>query len=90
MVRVTVNNEEAAAAVPDIVKGSDKRGIRVPIMGDFHYNGHLLLKKYPDTAKALAKYRINPGNASIGTKGQRQLPAMVESRWRTRSRCGSA
>ena len=74
IVRVTVNNEEAAAAVPTIVEGLDKRGIRVPIVGDFHYNGHLLLKKFPATAKALAKYRINPGNASIGQKGQRQLP----------------
>ena len=52
IVRVTVNNEEAAAAVPRIVEGLDKRGIRVPIVGDFHYNGHLLLKKYPATAKA--------------------------------------
>src|ERR1700748_3760071 len=62
IVRVTVNNEEAAAAVPAIVEGLDKRGIRVPIVGDFHYNGHLLLRKFPATAKALAKYRINPGN----------------------------
>ncbi len=68
IVRVTVNNEEAAAAVPHIVEGLDKRGMRVPIVGDFHYNGHLLLKKYPATAQALAKYRINPGNASIGKK----------------------
>ena len=74
MVRVTVNNEDAAAAVPHIVEGLDKRGIRVPIVGDFHYNGHILLKKYPATARALAKYRINPGNASIGKKRQRQLP----------------
>ena len=63
IVRVTVNNEEAAAAVPASSRGWTKRGIRVPIVGDFHYNGHLLLKKYPATAKALAKYRINPGNA---------------------------
>jgi (E)-4-hydroxy-3-methylbut-2-enyl-diphosphate synthase len=68
IVRVTVNNEEAAAAVPHIVEGLDKRGLRVPIVGDFHYNGHLLLKKFPATARALAKYRINPGNASIGKK----------------------
>ena len=54
IVRVTVNNEDAAAAVPYIVDGLDKRGIRVPIVGDFHYNGHLLLKKYPATARDLA------------------------------------
>src|SRR6202789_2226760 len=64
IVRVTVNNDEAAAAVPAIVEGLDKRGIRVPIVGDFHYNGHLLLKKFPAAARALAKYRIHPGNAS--------------------------
>src|SRR6185437_7334920 len=57
LVRVTVNNEDAAAAVPFIVEGLEKRGIRVPIIGDFHYNGHILLKKYPATARALAKYR---------------------------------
>ena len=66
LVRVTVNNEEAAQGVPAIVEGLDKLGIQVPIVGDFHYNGHLLLTKYPETAKALAKYRINPGN--VGTK----------------------
>jgi (E)-4-hydroxy-3-methylbut-2-enyl-diphosphate synthase len=78
IVRVTVNNEEAAAAVPAIVEGLDKRGIRVPIVGDFHYNGHLLLKKYPETARALAKYRINPGNASIGKKDNDNFQTMVE------------
>ncbi len=78
IVRVTVNNEEAAAAVPTIVEGLDKRGIRVPIVGDFHYNGHLLLKKFPETAKALAKYRINPGNASIGKKDNDNFQVMVE------------
>jgi (E)-4-hydroxy-3-methylbut-2-enyl-diphosphate synthase len=62
IVRVTVNNEEAAAAVPGIVRQLADRGITVPIVGDFHYNGHLLLAKYPDCARALAKYRINPGN----------------------------
>jgi (E)-4-hydroxy-3-methylbut-2-enyl-diphosphate synthase len=65
IVRVTVNNEEAAAAVPHIVKGLAQRGVHVPIVGDFHYNGHLLLKKFPECARALAKYRINPGN--VGT-----------------------
>jgi (E)-4-hydroxy-3-methylbut-2-enyl-diphosphate synthase len=62
LVRVTVNNDEAAAAVPEIVSRLADEGINVPIVGDFHYNGHLLLAKYPDCARALAKYRINPGN----------------------------
>ncbi len=78
IVRVTVNNEGAAAAVPHIVEGLEKRGVRVPIVGDFHYNGHLLLKKYPATAKALAKYRINPGNVSIGRKDDDNFRIMVE------------
>ncbi len=62
LVRVTVNNEQAAAAVPELVQRVIDAGVIVPIVGDFHYNGHLLLAKYPDTARALAKYRINPGN----------------------------
>ena len=62
LVRVTVNNDAAAAAVPAIARNLADLGIDVPIVGDFHYNGHLLLAKYPDTARALAKYRINPGN----------------------------
>jgi (E)-4-hydroxy-3-methylbut-2-enyl-diphosphate synthase len=62
LVRVTVNNEEAAAAVPAIVDGLEREGLSVPIIGDFHYNGHLLLIRYPECARALAKYRINPGN----------------------------
>ena len=62
LVRVTVNNEPSAAAVPEIVKRLADLGIDVPIVGDFHYNGHILLAKYPDAARALAKYRINPGN----------------------------
>jgi (E)-4-hydroxy-3-methylbut-2-enyl-diphosphate synthase len=62
LVRVTVNNEEAAAALPEIVTRLMDAGVAVPIVGDFHYNGHLLLAKYPDCARALAKYRINPGN----------------------------
>jgi len=78
IVRVTVNNEEAAAAVPAIVEGLDKRGLRVPIVGGFHYNGHLLLKKFPATARALAKYRINPGNASIGKKDNDNFQVMIE------------
>jgi (E)-4-hydroxy-3-methylbut-2-enyl-diphosphate synthase len=78
LVRVTVNNDEAAAAVPQIVEGLDKRGINVPIVGDFHYNGHLLLKKFPETARALAKYRINPGNVSIGRKDDNNFRTMIE------------
>ena len=78
LVRVTVNNEDAAAAVPHIVEGLEKRGLHVPIIGDFHYNGHLLLKKYPATAKALAKYRINPGNVSIGRKDDDNFRTMIE------------
>ena len=78
IVRVTVNNEDAAAAVPHIVEGLDKRGICVPIVGDFHYNGHLLLKKFPETARALAKYRINPGNVSIGRKDDDNFRIMIE------------
>src|SRR5215207_9234719 len=66
IVRVTVNNDEAARAVPYIVELLAGRGVHVPIVGDFHYNGHLLLAKYPDCARALAKYRINPGN--VGSK----------------------
>jgi (E)-4-hydroxy-3-methylbut-2-enyl-diphosphate synthase len=62
LVRVTVNNEAAAAALPEIVSRLDDLGVHVPIVGDFHYNGHLLLAKYPACARALAKYRINPGN----------------------------
>ena len=62
LVRVTVNNEEAAAAVPEIIRRTADQGCEVPIIGDFHYNGHLLLAKYPECARALAKYRINPGN----------------------------
>jgi len=78
IVRVTVNHEDAAAAVPYIVEGLEKRGIHVPIVGDFHYNGHILLKKFPATARALAKYRINPGNVSIGRKDDDNFRTMVE------------
>jgi len=78
IVRVTVNHDAAAAAVPHIVEGLDKRGLRVPIVGDFHYNGHLLLKKFPAAARALAKYRINPGNASIGKKDNDNFQVMIE------------
>jgi (E)-4-hydroxy-3-methylbut-2-enyl-diphosphate synthase len=79
LVRVTVNTEEAAAAVPKIVDTLDKFGVRVPIIGDFHYNGHLLLKKYPAMARALAKYRINPGNVNIGKKHDDNFRTMIEA-----------
>ena len=78
LVRVTVNNDEAAKAVPHIVEGLAKLGLKTPIIGDFHYNGHLLLTKYPECAKALAKYRINPGNASIGRKDDDNFRTMIE------------
>lgn len=66
LVRVTVNNDQAAAAVPEVMARLADLGVSVPVIGDFHYNGHLLLRKYPTTAAALAKYRINPGN--VGTR----------------------
>src|SRR6266498_1923900 len=78
LVRVTVNTEQAAAAVPKIVDTLDKFGVRVPIIGDFHYNGHILLKKYPECARALAKYRINPGNVNIGKKHDDNFRTMIE------------
>ncbi len=78
LVRVTVNNDAAAVAVPAIVEGLAKLGIDVPIVGDFHYNGHLLLKKYPECARTLAKYRINPGNVSIGRKDDDNFRTMIE------------
>jgi (E)-4-hydroxy-3-methylbut-2-enyl-diphosphate synthase len=78
LVRVTVNNEDAAAGAPHIVEQLDSRGIHVPIIGDFHYNGHILLKKYPACAKALAKYRINPGNVSVGRKNDDNFRTMIE------------
>ncbi len=78
LVRVTVNNDESAKAVSKIAETMYKFGIRVPIIGDFHYNGHLLLKKYPDCAKALAKYRINPGNVDIGKKQNDNFRTMIE------------
>jgi len=78
LVRVTVNTEAAAQAVPKIVDTLDKFGVRVPIIGDFHYNGHILLKKYPDCARSLAKYRINPGNVNIGKKHDDNFRTMIE------------
>jgi (E)-4-hydroxy-3-methylbut-2-enyl-diphosphate synthase len=78
VVRVTVNNDDAAKAIPYIVEGLEKQGLQVPIVGDFHYNGHLLLTKYPACAEGLAKYRINPGNSSIGKKGDDNFRTMIE------------
>ncbi|MES2304016.1 MAG: flavodoxin-dependent (E)-4-hydroxy-3-methylbut-2-enyl-diphosphate synthase [Gemmatimonadota bacterium] len=77
LVRVTVNNEAAAAAVPAIVAGLAKVGVTVPIVGDFHYNGHLLLTRFPECARALAKYRINPGNVG-GKRHDEHFRAIVE------------
>ena len=68
LVRITVNNEEAAKAVPYIKEGLINKGVMVPLIGDFHYNGHVLLSKYPDMAQALSKYRINPGNTGTKTR----------------------
>src|SRR6202789_3499066 len=79
LVRVTVNTEAAAQAVPKIADTLNLFGVRVPIIGDFHYNGHLLLKKYPDCARALAKYRINPGNVNIGKKHDDNFRTMIEA-----------
>src|SRR5215468_2733748 len=78
LVRVTVNNDDAAKALPAIVEGLEKRNIRVPIIGDFHYIGHLLLTRYPECAQALTKYRINPGNVSVGRKDDNNFRAMIE------------
>ena len=78
LVRITVNNDEAAQAVPHIVEGIRAKGWLTPIVGDFHYNGHILLRKYPDCARALSKYRINPGNVSIGRKDDDNFRNMVE------------
>ncbi len=77
LVRVTVNNDEAAHAVPYIVEDLAKQGLTVPIIGDFHYNGHLLLTKYPDCARALAKYRINPGNVG-GKRHDENFRTIIE------------
>lgn len=78
LVRITVNTEAAAAAVPNIRERLDAMGIDVPLIGDFHFNGHKLLTKYPDCATALAKYRINPGNVGRGSKRESQFAQMIE------------
>lgn len=79
IVRITVNNEESANAVPAIYEGLAKKGCSVPIVGDFHYNGHTLLAKFPESAKLLDKYRINPGNVGFGQKRDKQFEIMVET-----------
>lgn len=78
LVRITVNNEEAAQAVPEIRKQLDANGFSVPLVGDFHFNGHKLLEKYPECAKALGKFRINPGNVGKGAKRDTQFQQMIE------------
>jgi (E)-4-hydroxy-3-methylbut-2-enyl-diphosphate synthase len=79
VVRITVNSAEAAAQVATIRKGLDALGCNVPLVGDFHFNGHKLLQAYPDCAEALAKYRINPGNVGKGSKRDEQFAAMIEA-----------
>ncbi|RLA24605.1 MAG: 4-hydroxy-3-methylbut-2-en-1-yl diphosphate synthase [Gammaproteobacteria bacterium] len=78
LVRITVNNEAAAQAVPEIRKQLDANGFTVPLVGDFHFNGHKLLEKYPECAKALGKFRINPGNVGKGSKRDAQFQQMIE------------
>jgi (E)-4-hydroxy-3-methylbut-2-enyl-diphosphate synthase len=79
IVRITVNTPEAAAAVPAIREQLDKMEVDVPLVGDFHYNGHLLLRDYPECAQALSKYRINPGNVGQGAKRDTQFAQMIET-----------
>jgi (E)-4-hydroxy-3-methylbut-2-enyl-diphosphate synthase len=90
MVRITVNTPEAAQAVPYIREQLDRMGVDVPLVGDFHYNGHRLLSDYPDCAQALSKYRINPGNVGKGDKRDRQFGQMIEAaaRWNKAVRIG--
>ena len=90
LVRITVNNDDAAKAVPHIREQLDRMGIHVPLIGDFHYNGHKLLADYPDMAQALSKYRINPGNVGRGDKKDRQFAQMIEAaiRWNKPVRIG--
>ena len=79
LVRITVNTPEAAAAVPHVREQLDRMGVSVPLVGDFHYNGHLLLRDYPACAEALSKYRINPGNVGHGAKRDTQFAQMIEA-----------
>ncbi|MDD0809731.1 flavodoxin-dependent (E)-4-hydroxy-3-methylbut-2-enyl-diphosphate synthase [Curvibacter sp. RS43] len=90
MVRITVNTPEAAAAVPHIREQLDRMGIAVPLIGDFHYNGHRLLTEHPACAEALSKYRINPGNVGKGDKHDRQFGQMIDAaiRWNKPVRIG--
>jgi (E)-4-hydroxy-3-methylbut-2-enyl-diphosphate synthase len=90
LVRITVNTPEAAAQVPYIREQLDRMGIDVPLIGDFHYNGHRLLTDYPDCAQALSKYRINPGNVGKGDKRDKQFGQMIEAamRWKKVVRIG--
>jgi (E)-4-hydroxy-3-methylbut-2-enyl-diphosphate synthase len=90
LVRITVNSEEAAKAVPLIREKLDATGVTAPLVGDFHFNGHKLLAKYPDCAQALGKYRINPGNVGRGRKRDEQFAAMIETACRYRSGAGGA
>ena len=78
LVRITVNNQEAAAAVPEIQTRLHDLGVDVPLIGDFHYNGHVLLEKYPRCAEILAKYRINPGNVGKGANHDKNFATMVQ------------
>ena len=78
IVRITVNNQEAARAVPEIKERIADAGYPVPIVGDFHYNGHILLREFPEAARALAKYRINPGNVGVGKKHDDNFKTMIE------------
>jgi (E)-4-hydroxy-3-methylbut-2-enyl-diphosphate synthase len=78
LVRITVNNEDAAAEVPHIRERLDRMGLNTPLVGDFHFNGHKLLERYPDCARALAKYRINPGNVGKGKRRDTQFAQMIE------------
>ncbi len=88
--RITVNTPEAAAAVPHIREQLDRMGVSVPLVGDFHYNGHKLLQDYPACAEALSKYRINPGNVGQGAKRDTQFAQMIEMACRYDKRCASA
>jgi (E)-4-hydroxy-3-methylbut-2-enyl-diphosphate synthase len=90
LVRITVNTPEAAAQVPYIREQLDRMGMDVPLIGDFHYNGHRLLTDFPECAQALSKYRINPGNVGKGDKHDRQFAQMIEAavRWNKAVRIG--
>ncbi|AFZ68796.1 flavodoxin-dependent (E)-4-hydroxy-3-methylbut-2-enyl-diphosphate synthase [Deinococcus peraridilitoris] len=78
IVRVTVNNKAAASALPEIVQRLHDVGVDVPVVGDFHYNGHILLREHPEAARLLAKYRINPGNVGAGQQHDRNFATMIE------------